>query len=608
MKKILPAILVLAICAGALAGCGGSAPPAATTQAAATTAAPTTAAPATEAAEMAGSAAEAATEAVTEAPAATEAAATEAPATTAAQAQPVETEPAEDAPAAANAPSYLQDTSPITFDWYVDTSWYTRAKWGLDATSKYITAKTGVTINIILPTGNEAERKNLMIASGDVPDFVSMGQWETARQQMIEAGLVYSLNELADAYAPDFWDYTTASVSGWYTEKDGKVYGYPCGAMPIERLNLPENSGSSVSYLGFTVRKDIYEAIGSPDMSTPDGFLQALLAAKEQYPKIGNLDLIPFSFGYEFTDKGNSGINDNIMELLNVPTVDENGALVNRFEDPDFIMWLKTFRKANEMGLMPKETFIDKSPQIEDEFMNGQVFSSVFAVNNFPNKVNGKLYEQDPNSVYIQIEAMQNSKKDKPLFKAGGLSGWLWTTISRTNKNPERAIRFMQYWLSEEGQADFWLGDPAVTRTPEGDRVIREIYDLRGADETAFCDTYGNMDNYFMLIDGSITNRWEYPDIPAHSAQIYEFQMGRHKDATVLNNLDPSPESAAGIEYNKSQVKWGTLLPKMLLAETDEEFDRLYAEYKATDDAARAVYLPVMQENYDFNAQKLGLK
>lgn len=499
-------------------------------------------------------------------------------------------------------PAYLSDVSPITFDWYVDASWYTYVKWGVDATSKYITKKTGVSLNIILPVGNEAEKKNIMIASNDIPDFISMGQWESARKKMIEAGLVYSLNELADKYDTGFWNATTESVKNWYTEADGKIYGYPCTNTPIERNNQPTNQG--YSYVGFAVKNDMYEAIGKPDMSTPEGFLNALKLAKEKFPTVNNQPLVPFQL-QEFTDKGNVGIEDQLCELLNIPFTDSEGKLNQRLTDPELITWLKTIRQANELGLMSMEVFTDKSPQIEEKFKAGRVFSSVYAVNTIGNKFNGDFYKNDPKSIYVPLAGMMNSKKDEPKFKAGGLAGWLYTSISKTNKNPERAIKFMDYWMSQEGQDDFFLGDPAVTREDGKDAIKSDIYDLKDTNNDEFAKTYGNRDIYFMLLDPTLTDKYKKPFAPGEKV-FADFQQGKIIDATERENIDPAPDSPAGIELQKSRTKWGTLLPKMLLSKSEEEFDKIMAEFKAYDDAARAVYLPEMQKAYDANMKKLG--
>ncbi len=45
----------------------------------------------------------------------------------------------------------------VTFTWYLNFSWFPN-QWGVDATSQYITEKTGVDIEFIVPAGNEAEK------------------------------------------------------------------------------------------------------------------------------------------------------------------------------------------------------------------------------------------------------------------------------------------------------------------------------------------------------------------------------------------------------------------------------------------------------------------
>ena len=55
----------------------------------------------------------------------------------------------------------------------------------------------------------------------------------------------------------------------------------------------------------FLVRKDMYEAIGKPDMRTPEGFLKALKMAKEKYPSVNGQPLIPLGLN-EFTNAGNT--------------------------------------------------------------------------------------------------------------------------------------------------------------------------------------------------------------------------------------------------------------------------------------------------------------
>ena len=53
---------------------------------------------------------------------------------------------------------------------------------------------------------------------------------------MIEKGLVYPLNELADDYAPEFWDAADPMAVSWYTQSDGNIYGYPNSSVTPKTL------------------------------------------------------------------------------------------------------------------------------------------------------------------------------------------------------------------------------------------------------------------------------------------------------------------------------------------------------------------------------------
>ena len=63
---------------------------------------------------------------------------------------------------------------PITFDWYVNYSWFVTS-WGGNSVSEAITDKTGVSVNFISPPGNEAEKLNALIASDSLPDIITIG-------------------------------------------------------------------------------------------------------------------------------------------------------------------------------------------------------------------------------------------------------------------------------------------------------------------------------------------------------------------------------------------------------------------------------------------------
>lgn len=68
------------------------------------------------------------------------------------------------------------------------------------------------------------------------------------------------------------------------------------------------------------------------------------------------------------------------------------------------------------------------------------------------------LHAKDPNSVYIAVDGPSNSKLDPPTLAGPGISGWTVTLISKDVKDKERAIEFLTYLISEEGNRDLYLG------------------------------------------------------------------------------------------------------------------------------------------------------
>ena len=69
----------------------------------------------------------------------------------------------------------------------------------------------------------------------------------------------------------------------------------------------------------------------------------------------------------------------------------------------------------------------------------------------------------------------------------------------------------------------------------------------------------------------------------------------------VIEGTTPSPDSPEGIEFSKMNLKWGETLPKLMLAETDAQFDNILNEYKNYYEKAAKVFLPYMQKVYDEN-------
>ncbi|MBW4084924.1 extracellular solute-binding protein [Paenibacillus sp. S150] len=503
----------------------------------------------------------------------------------------------------ADEPGWKSDTSPITFDWYLNFAWFPN-KWGVDPTSQYVTKKTGVNINFIVPAGNENEKLNTLIASGKLPDFITLGFWEDAIKKMIEGELVLPLNKLAEEYDPYFFKVSDADKLGWYTQPDGNVYGYPnSSSSPADYKKYGENY---VSNQTFVVRKDIYEAIGSPDMRTPEGFLNALKLAKEKYPEINGQPIIPLGL-HEFTENGNDSLEGYIQNFLNIPW-EKDGKVYDRETDPEYVRWMKTLRQANQDGLLAKDIFIDKRAQMEEKIAQGRYFAMLYQRTDFASQL-GTIYQKNPEQTYIAVDGPANTKLDPPALNGPGISGWTVTLISKDVKDKARAIKFLSYLNSEEGNKDLYLGEKGVSYdTIDGkDQFLPEAFDLMNKDRAAFDKQYGSSFTFWMMQNTNITDQW-LPKSVEPFKQLEDWTRGKAVNTSEFQQIDPTGNSPEGIIATKLKNLRGKTLPKLLMASSDAEFDKLWNEYlEKKEKEGQATFDAYRQTKYEENKKKLGM-
>ncbi|MFZ5366912.1 MAG: extracellular solute-binding protein [Spirochaetota bacterium] len=498
----------------------------------------------------------------------------------------------------------LNKDKPVTFDWYINFSWFAR-QWGDSAVSKYITEKTGVNIRYIVPAGNEAEKLNSMIAGNTLPDLITIGWWEGQVPMMIDSGLVLPLDELAQKYDPYFFKVANPQKLGWYRQDDGHVYGYPNASYTPQ--DYDKLKGKLTSNQTFLVRKDMYEALGKPDMTTPEGFLAALRAAKAKFPSVGGQPIIPIGF-MEFGDTGCASLEGYLQNFLAIP-YEKDGKIYDRSTDPDYVKWLKVFRQANEEGLIATDVFVDKRSQIEEKAAQGRYFAMLYQ-NWDMQAAQMALYNQDPNKVYIAVDGPKNSKRAPHTLAGQGIAGWTLTLISKNCKDPARAIQFLTYLISEEGQMDTYFGIPNVTYTMKDGKpeLVPEVAELDTKDKNAQETKYGVQYTYWMLMDNPWADQWGAKYSPA-LGQPQLWTRPYVKSFAAYDNLQLTPGSDEALIAEEISRRWGRDLPRLIRAKSEAEFDQIWNELqKFKQDKGIAKVQAVQTQKMVVNKQKLGVK
>lgn len=420
-----------------------------------------------------------------------------------------------------------------TVKWYINYSWMSSED--ESTVTEYIKKKFDIDIEFIIPKGNESNKLQTLIDTETLPDLVTMGWWEPENQELIEKGQVYALNELADQYDKEFYDNVNSDTVEWFTQSDGNLYGYPSYSYTYEEYKANPDVASNEVFL---VRKDIYEAIGSPDMTTPEGFCNAVQKAAEMFPTVDGKTLIPVGAD-EFTKEGNNSFDLYLQNFLAVP-YEVNGQYYDRNTDEEYIRWLKAFRNLGEEGLLKSDIFVDKRSQLEEKILDGRYFCLLYQRSDIEWQQN-LIEEQNPDRIYIAVDGPRNSQMDDPVLPLSGINGWTLTYVSKNCQCPDKVIQLISFFLSETGQN--------LVKAEGKDEYWMLLDEFQNSSTT---DTMKQMEN------------WAKPY--SHYLGQYELNFGENKEMTDI--------------YAKLQAVWGDTLPRLLLAESEEEFDRILNTYK----------------------------
>ena len=489
----------------------------------------------------------------------------------------------------------------ITLDWYVNYSWFA-TPWGNNLVSKTITDETGVDINFITPIGNETEKLNALIASDSLPDIITLGYWEPQVSELISGDMVYALNELAEEYNTDFFKVCDEDAVNWYTQEDGNLYCYPNTC--VTPSDLKENEISSNET--FLVRKDIYEAIGSPDMTTMEGFEAAVKKAVELYPEVDGEPLIPIG-AQVFDNEGCVSFDKYLMNFLAVPW-EKDGQFYDRFTDPEYISWLKFFRHLGEEGYLSNDIFVDTRTQMEEKLASGRYFCMLYQYTDMLSQQK-TLLQEHPERVYIAVDGPKNSKGDDYTLPCNGVSGWTVTMISKNCKNPERALALMEYMMSEHGQKMIYLGVEGETYDMvDGKPVLKDdVKNLLNTDREKYDELYGADDAYWMLQDNVMQLQWKQELSP----EIEKLEQWTIPYVVYDGQYDVQfpVDSDEANEDNKITRLWSQTLPQLLLAPTEESFDEIWQEF--LDKRASYGFADVQRKKIEFMKEakeKLGIE
>jgi len=307
------------------------------------------------------------------------------------------------------------------------------------------------------------------------------------------------------------------------------------------------------------------------------------------FPEINGEPIIPVG-AHVFNEHGCVSFDQYLQNFLAIP-FEKDGKYYDRYTDPEYIRWLKMFRELGEEGYLADDIFIDKRIQMEEKLAQGRYFCMIYQRTDMEDQQK-ILYSKNPDSIYMAIDGPKNSNGDDHVLPGAGINGWTVTLISKNCERPDRAIQLFSYLMSEYGQKITYLGVEGVTYDmADGKPVIKEeVKKLLNSDRKKYDELYGADNTYWMFQDLVMQLQWaqEYDD-PAKQLEEWTYPYTHYLGQYEID-FDVNSE-AGNIDSNIKKL-WGETLPRLLLAPSEEEFDKIFDDFiSKRDELGFEVYM-----------------
>lgn len=468
---------------------------------------------------------------------------------------------------------YELGKEPLNFSLFGLYDWYMMPKWGDDPMTKWVQDNKKVTVTEVPNGGNYLQKLNTMIASGKLPDVV-WGERGTDIERLREAGLLVPLDDYIDKY-PNLKKWVDPKALKMLRSEDGKLYQFPNWYS-----NRPYGNA------GWVVNKEIYTALGSPKLETTDDLYAYLKQVKEKYPKV-----VPFETDLAIEGQGLEQIysafkEDNKGFTRFYAVSDGEDKMKSIYKDEPFreatVFAAKLFRE----GLMTQDAFTQTRDMIDEKLMNGRV--AVYATSNptvYAMAADAELRKKDPsnpNLGYFMIMPIYKEGLDKNKIYPGTYNtlGWNAAVITTSAKDPEAVFAFLDWWTGPEGmtlqywdvEGEYWQGYEEDGYTPKFTEKYATQKD-KLAEFQKFTDPFQWVGNTVFVDDTKGKYEASLPENERNWATYWQYQITwkTQGDATEFVNMKPSPDSEAGIAFQRAKDIWDQVRSKSLYGKDDAE-------------------------------------
>jgi putative aldouronate transport system substrate-binding protein len=358
-----------------------------------------------------------------------------------------------------------------------------------DEVGKAITAKTGVTLKVEFPVGSADQKIALIAASGQYPDLISpKGQ----SASLIDAGALLDLTDLIDKYAPHIKAMLGDQMKRLrYNSKDKAIYFVP--------NNEAFNQTNFDTDAWFKLQLGALKEAGYPKVKTLQDYEKVIASYVKKHPTTADgkptlgLSLLADDWRIVISTTNPAfwatGAPDD-GEFYIDPKTFKAQEHYFRPEEREYFRWLN---HMNDIGLLDKESFIQKYDQYKAKIAQGRVVGLIDADWEVNEAINALKSDNRFDQTYGRFGVVTKEGIKPAYNQLTGFNGGWGVAITKSCKDPVRAIKFLDWLASDEAQVlNNWGIEGKHYKVVGGKRVIPdEVLAEKTNDNNAFTKKTG---------------------------------------------------------------------------------------------------------------------
>jgi len=472
-----------------------------------------------------------------------------------------------------------------------------------DDVGKEITKKTGVTLNAEFAISDPAQRLALIAASGEYPDLISP---KGDLDKLVDAGAMLDLTDLIEEHAPNLKKLFGDQIKRLrYSNDDPSIYVIPTYSA-IDGVNF-------VAGGGFELQHRAVKEAGYPEIKTLQDYENIIRDYLEKHPTDENgnknigltLNADDWRIQISVTNPaaettGKSGDGEYYID----PETHEASYHFRTEGEKEYFKWLNHMYNT---GLLDPESFVQKNDQYQAKIASGRVIGLIDVDWGYSDAEKSLKAAGMNDQTYGHYSVMLSDKyKDNRYQSTGFMAGW-GVGITTANEDPVRAIQFLDFLASEEGQVlNYWGVEGKQYEMKDGKRIVPDDVQQRIVNDnipftresgiglyTNLGAHYGDgvqdsTGNYFTKnFPEQIVNNYTDADketLKAYGATTWMDLFPNEKDfppkpwGAAWNISVPSDDEIKVIENKVKDITW-KVIPQAVMSKP-EQFDAIWDDYQ----------------------------